>query len=112
MFTSIIDLIKFMVNKQDLFINYQYIFDNILMDKDVTKKVLSDIEKIFINYLNYVSNKEDFKCNDEIVRILSDLDIKKITNYISIIEEEVSKLEFNLNYKLWLDCFFAKLIGG
>ena len=29
-----------------------------------------------------------------------------------IIESELKKLEYNINYKLWLDSLFAKMIGG
>lgn len=109
---NIIDLIKFMVKKNDLFINYQYILDNILPDKVIAKDMLSEVEIVFINYLNYISDKDNFNCNADIVKILSNVDIEQITNFIAIIEEEVQKLDFNVNYKLWLDCLFAKLIGG
>lgn len=109
---NIIDLVKFIVKKDELFINYQYIMDNILPDKVIAKDVLNEIEVTFINYLNYVADSKNFECNADIVKILSKVDIEKITNYVSIIEEEVQKLEYNVNYKLWLDCLFAKLIGG
>ena len=36
----------------------------------------------------------------------------KILDIVALIEEEVRKLEYNVNYKLWLDALFAKLIGG
>lgn len=109
---NIIDLIKFIVKKDYLFINYQYIMDNILVDKIVAKSILNEVEITFINYLNHVSDSNSFNCNETIIKILSKVDVDKITNYIAIIEEEVQKLEFNVNYKLWLDCLFAKLIGG
>ena len=35
-----------------------------------------------------------------------------LINIISVIEDEIQKLNFNVNYKLWLDSMFAKLIGG
>lgn len=109
---NIIDLVKFIIKKDALFVNYQYIMDNILIDKVVAREILNEIEVIFINYLNYISDKNSYECNNDIVKILSDVDIDKITNYIAIIEEEVQKLDYNVNYKLWLDCLFAKLIGG
>ena len=109
---NIIDLVKFIIKKDALFVNYQYIMDNILIDKVVAKDILNEIEVIFINYLNYISDKNSYECNNDIVKILSNVDIDKITNYIAIIEEEVQKLDYNVNYKLWLDCLFAKLIGG
>ena len=109
---NVIDLINFIVKKDELFINYQYILDNILVDKNVAKNILNEVEITFINYLNYVSDNNNFECNKEIIKILSKVDIETITNYIATIEEEIQKLEFNVNYKLWLDCLFAKLIGG
>ena len=33
-------------------------------------------------------------------------------NYLSIIEEELPKLDFNVNYKLWIDSLFSKFILG
>ena len=107
-----IDFIKFVVNGDDLFINYQFIFDNILTDKDVAKNFLLSIEVILIKYLNYLSNKEENVCNKNVIGILSRIDEKKIINFISVIEEEVQKLNYNVNYKLWLDCLFSRLIGG
>lgn len=109
---DIVDLIRFVINKNDLFVNYQYIIDNILPDKVVAKEVLNEVEITFVNYLNFLSNKEKFSCNEELIKLLSRIDVDKITDYIAIIEEELQKLEFNVNYKLWLDCLFAKLIGG
>lgn len=109
---NIIDLVKFIIKKDALFVNYQYIMDNILIDKVVAREILNEIEVIFIKYLNYISDKNSYECNNDIVKILSNVDIDKITNYIAIIEEEVQKLDYNVNYKLWLDCLFAKLIGG
>ena len=109
---NIIDLVKFIFKKDALFVNYQYIMDNILIDKVVAREILNEIEVIFIHYLNYISDKNSYECNNDIVKILSNVDIDKIINYIAIIEEEVQKLDYNVNYKLWLDCLFAKLIGG
>ena len=109
---NIIDFISFITRKNDLFINYNTIYNDILPDKMIAKEVLNEVEIIFINYLNYVSSKSEFSCNEEIVKILSKIDTDKITSYIAIIEEEVQKLDYNVNYKLWLDCLFAKLIGG
>ncbi len=109
---NIIDFISFIIRRNDLFINYNTIYNDILPDKMIAKEILNEVEIVFINYLNYVSNNNEFSCNEEIVKILSKIDTDKITSYIAIIEEEVQKLDYNVNYKLWLDCLFAKLIGG
>lgn len=109
---NILDLLSFIVKKDGLFINYQYILDNILIDKNHAKEIFNVIEYCFISYLNFSSDSNEVNCNKDIVKILSAVDIDKIINFISIIEDELQKLEYNVNYKLWLDCIFARLIGG
>lgn len=109
---SVIDLISFIIRKNDLFINYNVIYNAILPDKVAAKTVFDEVEKIFINYLNYISCKDDSFCSNEVVKLLSKVDSSYIIECIAIIEEELQKLEYNVNYKLWLDCLFAKLIGG
>ena len=44
--------------------------------------------------------------------IFKDMDHNKIISILSIMEEEIPKLNFNVNVKLWLDSFFSRLIGG
>ena len=100
-----------MVGKNDLFINYNKIYNDILPDKNIAREVLGNVQIVLVNYLNYVSNS-NVLCNPEIIKLLSKMKIGDIANLISIIEEEISKLDYNVNYKLWLDCLFAKLIGG
>lgn len=108
---NILDMLKFIVKRDDLFIYHQYIMDNILVDKTIAKEILGEIEVIILKYLNYISNKGSY-CDESVINILKDTSIDDLTNYISIIEEELQKLDFNVNYKLWLDCLFARLIGG
>lgn len=108
----VVDLIRLICRKNDLFVNYQYVYNEVLPDKLVARQILSDIEQIFINYLKYSFDKEEFGCNEEVARILSKIDMEQIIEFIAIIEEEVKKLDYNVNYKLWLDCLFARLVGG
>lgn len=105
----VLELLKFIIKKDDLFINYQYISDNILVDKHIAKDVLSRLENILLQYLNYYSDKNVY-CDNKVISILSNISTDKLIRYIAVIEEEVKKFEFNINYKLWLDSFFAKLI--
>lgn len=108
---NVVDFISFLIRKNDLFINYSTIYNDIMPDKVIAKEILGDVECVLVNYLNFVSDK-NFQCNEEIVKLLSKVEIEKIVSFIAIIEEEIQKLDFNVNYKLWLDCLFAKLIGG
>ena len=50
--------------------------------------------------------------NKTIVSLLCDKEDAFLLNRISIIEGELPKLDFNVNYKLWLDSLFSKLIIG
>ena len=108
---NIIEMLKFIVKKDDLFIHHQYIMDTILVDKVVAKEVLGEIEISILKYLNHISNNESF-CDENVIAILKNTSVNNLTKYISIIEEELQKLDYNVNYKLWLDCLFARLIGG
>ena len=108
---GVLDLIKLIIN-EELFINYNYIFNDVLIDKDKAKFLLFEVEEILLNYLNYNSNSSLFVCDNSVVNLLSKVSVDKIVSIVTIIEEELKKLEYNVNYKLWLDCLFARLIGG
>lgn len=108
---EVIDLLDYIVGKSKLFINYQDIVTNIIPDKVIAKERLVKVEDLLINYLKYLSSNE-FGCREEVIRILKNVKFVQIANFISIIEGEISKLEYNVNYKLWLDSLFSKLIGG
>lgn len=108
---EVIDLLDYIVGRSKLFINYQDIVTNIIPDKVIAKERLVKVEELLINYLKYLSSNE-FSCREEVIRILKDVKSVQIANFISIIEGEISKLEYNVNYKLWLDSLFSKLIGG
>ena len=108
---EVIDLLSYMVGKSKLFINYQDIITNILPDKVIAKERFMKLEELLVGYLKYLSDN-NFRCSDEVISILKNVKSVQIANFISIIENELSKLEYNVNYKLWLDSLFAKLIIG
>lgn len=102
---EILDLINFICNGDALFINYNEIIDRILPDKVVAVERLKVIEETFVQYL---INKD----NSNLSKYLGKLSMEKIVKYSLIIEEYLKKLQYNVNYKLWLDSFFACLLGG
>ena len=108
---NLFQLMKFIVQKDQLFICYNEIVENILPDKGVAKEKFSQVSSILLSYLDFLSGKVDF-FGEQLLSILSNLDMDKILDIVALIEEEVRKLEYNVNYKLWLDALFAKLIGG
>ena len=102
---EIIDLVHFICDGDALFINYSEIIEKILPDKIVAVERLKVVEQIFVQYL---IDKE----NSSLSKYLNKLSDEKIVKYSLIIEEYLKKLQYNVNYKLWLDSFFASLLGG
>ncbi len=108
---KVVEFISFMVNSADLFIKYQYIFTSLMPDKVAAKELLIQVENAIVGYLEQKAIKNG-NFNLELEKIFAKRSVNELTNYIAIIEEELKKLEYNINYKLWLDCLFARLIGG
>lgn len=108
---DVFDLLKCVVYPGDFFIKYNGIITDVIPDKDIARDKLSEIEDIIISYLD--KKYESIEIDEKLVKLFKDIDDKKLLNSLSIIEEEIKKLEFNVNYKLWLDSLFSKLtIGG
>ena len=108
---DIYDLLNCVINPSEFYIKYSSIVNDIIPDKDIVKHKLSEIENIIVLYLEGKYNNKEI--DEKLVKLFKDIDNKKLLNSLSIIEEEVKKLEFNVNYKLWLDSLFSKLtIGG
>ena len=103
---NVIIFLKYLVHPEDLFIHYKEIYELILPDKETTKNVFFVIEKLFINYL---STKFQGQQNSNL-SFLEKVDSNIFLAYITIIEEEVPKLVYNVNYKLWLDCIFSRFV--
>lgn len=105
------DLLKCVINPNDFYIKYLSIVNDIIQDKDIAKEKLEKIESIIILYLeNKYNNKE---IDDKLIKLFKDIDSNKLLNILKIIEDEIKRLEFNVNYKLWLDALFSRLtIGG
>lgn len=108
---DVFDLLKCVVYPSEFFIKYNSIIAEVIPDKDIAIDKLKKIENIIISYLD---NKYENKDIDEkLSNLFKNVENKKLLSVLSIIEEEIKKLEFNVNYKLWLDSLFSKLtIGG
>ena len=108
---QIIELLECVIKPRNFFIKYNYFINNVIVDKNIAKEKLIIIENIIISYLNlkYIKNNE---LNSYISSILEKVDSKVLLNCLSILEDEIPKLEFNVNYKLWIDSLFSKLVVG
>lgn len=107
---SDLDFLDCVINPHNFYIKYNYFIINIIPDKDIAKNKFINVENIIINYLNskYCYHNDD---NDFYI-LLDKVDNNKLINIISIIEEYIVKLDFNINYKLWLDAIFSRFVGG
>lgn len=103
---SLLDILDCILNPRQFFLKYRSYMDDIFLDKNVMRNQLREVENVLIAYLegNLIQKEElsflSSKTSDEVIHILS------------VIEDEVPKLDFNVNFKLWVDAFFSRLIGG
>ena len=105
-----IEFLSHVVNPKSFFKRYNYFINNYIVDKNVAKEKLLQVESTIIQYLNNQYFGEEYE--NQISDILKTKEEKVLINYLSIIEEELIKLEYNVNYKLWIDSLFSKLILG
>lgn len=106
-----IELLRCILNPNDFFIKYRYFIENIVVDKNIMKDKLCEIENLIIYYLNYKNGVyQDFETM--YLDLFSKYDDSILLNCLSIIEGELPKLEYNINYKLWVDSLFSKLVIG
>lgn len=103
---NVMTFMKYLVHPEDLFIRYKEIYDSILPDKEAAKGMFFVIEKILINYLSTKSQGNE----NSNLSFLDSVDTNILLSYITIIEEEIPKLMYNINYKLWLDCIYSRFV--
>lgn len=108
---GLIDLLKCLLKPKNFFLKYNYFINEVIPDKFIAKDKISIIENIIIHYLNnkYIGDSDFDK---KLTKIFENIEEKNLLNTISIIEEETKKLDFNVNYKLWIDSLISKLIMG
>ena len=110
--SDIIELLNGVIKPRSFYIGYNHFINDILIDKSVAIEKFRSVENILVSYLNYKYLGSD-NFDKEIVSILENISNEQILNCLSILEEELPKLEFNVNFKLWIDSLFSKMtIGG
>ena len=107
---NILDFINYLKFPSNFFVEYNHFFNDIFVDKNTTKNFLCEIENLILSYFNYEYGISG--SNNEYVKLLKDISNDKLLIYLSIFEDEIQKLDFNVNFKLWLDSFFSRLILG
>lgn len=107
---DIINLLECIIKPREFFIRYNYFINNVILDKDSAFNKFSTIENLLTQYLNHYYCKNEI--NNDISNILDKVDKNRILNTISILEDSLKKLEFNVNYKLWIDSLISRLVLG
>ena len=106
-----IDFFESVLKPNEFYIKYNSFIKNIIPEKSIIVDYLNKINNIIVSYLNYKNGVCD-TFSEDLKILLDKYDDNYLINIISVIEDEIQKLNFNVNYKLWLDAFFAKLIIG
>ncbi len=108
---SLEEVLKYVLNPKEFFIQYKNIVENLLVDKNIAKDKLLLIERILVCYMNFEYSNDSFD-NKNILSMLEQIEQGKILFILDVLENEIPKLEFNVNYKMWLDSLFSKLVIG
>lgn len=99
---TISQVVSYIIKKDSLFVEYSSLLE-MIPDKLTAVTIFRKIEDIFISYVRDGTSNYD---------VLNNVDTEKIISFLCIIENELEKLDYNVNFKLWLDALFSKLIGG
>ena len=94
-------MFEFVFNIKKKINDYDLIFNKYFVDKTKSIDNIKYIQNILINYLD---NKE----ND--YKFIKDIDYNTISNIILVLEKEKTKLEFNVNQKLWFEDLLVSLL--
>ena len=104
---QIFDLLDCVLNPNNFFIKYNSYIKDTFVDKNVLKEQLLVVENVILSYLENSKN-----LSKEVKSLLDNKNNRELIRILSVIEDEIPKLDFNVNFKLWIDSLFAKLIGG
>ena len=95
-----IDLVDFVLSIKKNIINYDDIFNKYFVDKNVSKNTINILEDLFINFIN-----ENIDLD-----ILKQYDSNIYSNLILLLDSEKNKLNYNVNIKIWFDCFIVNIL--
>jgi len=109
---NLLDFLECLLCPNKFFVNYKSLLNDYISDKYFMIDLLHNSENIIISYLNLKnSSTTSNNFNSDLAVLLNSKSEKYLISIISIIEDELPKLRFNVNFKLWLDSLFSKLIG-
>ena len=103
---DILNFLDLVLCPYNYFIKYNIFVKNSNYDKKYIKSIFLQLESVILDYLSSNENLDS-----QVLSIFSNYDKKYLLSLVSIIEMELPKLNYNVNFKLWMDSFFSKLIG-
>ena len=102
-----IDFVDCIIHPKNFFIHYNTYIKDSFSDKNALLSQLLEVENALLSYL-----ENSDKLDEKLSLLLSQKNSNEIVQILSIIEDEIPKLKFNVNLKLWCDSLFSRLIGG
>ena len=95
------------VLKKELFLEYNYICENVFVDKTCLIDILKELQTKILSFI-----KHDDSISVDLRSILDKFTTDELTSFIFVFEEVLVRLNYNVNYKLLIDYMFSRLNGG
>lgn len=105
-----LQLLEIILNKS-FFNYYNHICENIVSDKDDTYIKFSNASFYILAYYNYLCN-ENLIVSERIIHLLEKYPLVYMFDIYTVLEDCLLELKYNLNYKMWIDYTFKKILEG
>ena len=102
--STLVHFFKLFSSLKNAFLIYDSIIKELFSDKKVTIELLDLLEKKYYDYINGCITD----ANNEIEEYFDNLNVKQALKIVDVINSEKSKLNYNVNFKIWLDNFIIK----
>ena len=106
---SVLDILDIILRPENYFVQFNSLSKDLFVDKNELIIHFNEVEELLVRYLSNLKCNNKDSSLDSIFHSFSDT---KLISILSVMEEEIPKLRYNVNLKLWLDSFFCRLIGG
>ncbi len=105
--STLVHFFKIFSSLKNAFLNYDLLMKELFIDKKVTIELLDLLEK---RYYDYICNSCITDTNKDLEEYFNNLSIKQALKIVNVIDNEKSKLNYNVNFKIWLDNFIIKFM--
>lgn len=102
-----LEFIKKVTKNSDFYMDFKEIIADYMPDKEKARSLLDQMEYFFHQLLLFKITSNSLV---EGIENFENISKDSIIKYISVLEEEKQKLNFNVNYRLWVDHLFIRLL--